>query len=1731
MISLLGKESNLNDLGIWLLLLLAVVSVVSAESFDYSYMIEEAGCDMQPVPIQFCFEWPIVLGAVFGFFVLACYLAKTRRFVKFKFNRRSAFILMFLTYGQWYRTWGGFYKFFPFINMLVLYRCAIEYCIMQSQNGYSQSKYIVRQRNKKKARDKKNRALREKEARIAEKKEIQRVKNANKPLDSQGGLKRSSRPSFGVPNKATVFLQVSRTKFNKFMQDHNLGMPLWATYILQVSGTKFNKFVQDYNLVKPSWATVILGFGRTKIEEVKQDYSFALPSFNWRKIFTPWTWSFRSGLRKTCYPWHFSTEFTDMFKEHWLEFKEILREFNIALADWDFTDIISKYWTMVKESEIFTELTNLFRMTISLGFMKKIDWIYKGTSLVVLEPLRQQVSFVQLLEKTGGFLKLFVGKLYSAVELGSLEAFFTTEAKNAYDDRYTFIISQKVHVDLGRKAEVDDQLYDRYVHECIETTLSFLNTCKQSERSYYSQRLANLRNIQSSRILSKKEGIRIKPFALNIFGDSGVGKTAIANAVTRFALQSNGFDSNPRAVVSLNTEDKFQSEFSGYHEGVIFDDLCNTALDRTDGSPTTPIIMFLNNNSMAALNANAEMKGKVMIEPKVVTVTTNVKDLMCNQLSNEPLSIVRRFEATITQRVKPEYCKLGTNMLDPSKITHMAKDYFPDYALFTVETPKYWDDTTGDKFKSGKARSIAYFPIHFEGKPMVDVDIRTLLRWIKESSAEHFAQQKAFVETQQGMTEMKLCECGMPKEMCDCALESQAGIPSMVEVVAYLTALEIRCITWLNNFLQALIVSQYGSTIIAYLMRDKLSGIVKKSIGYYIVCVIMTLGYDAVMHVRGSWMVLFLTCLYASYVLIRFRMVRRNVIRKFANVPLPSQYFMSLSWKTKMRFAYFLFTIGFWGVLVKLAKKWRELPSAQASKPVPILVNEKPWQTEIEHWDTHNRERLYLYGDAGITRKSRTISPEDLAQLVGKKLMIIQKPNGKFCNVVPLKSNVLLLPNHMVTRNTEFVTLRKIGGHTFEDMPLDKSTAVHIPKSDFAVWYCPGAGLHKDLVDYYPLDIHEGKKVECFAMFNNDGELVKYPKMMATRERVITTEGGNFQGLKYSFPGETEGGMCMSTLIAEAKGMPFILGHHLAGRGTTGAAGILTRKQIYEAIEKLENLPGTLVSHSAAPLVTNSMGIEYGPMKAPHEKCPTNDLGPTAKINILGSHSVKSRSSPSSRVVSSVISDAVIDIMEIEPKHEKPKDMGSRRHKDVDLAEKTNTATKFKTKFLHQAVVDYETQLEALSDSEFAQIGIISDDVNLAGFDGALGFNAINFSTSIGFPGSGPKTQFVEKSNRIIPGIACPRDMDPSIFAEIAEIEKRLLKGEAIHTVFKASLKDEPQKMTKDKVRVFAAGSLPFTFCVRKYFLSLAALFQRNKIITECAVGTVVQSPDWTELWDHIGRFGWERAIAGDYAKFDARMSPQFMLAAFKILINLAEKSGNYSDDDLIIMRGLATEVCYPTYDYFGTLVQFMGSNPSGHPLTVIINSIVNSLYLRYVYYDIACEKRWWRIPLFGGTVSLIIYGDDMICTVKKGFEDFNHTAIAEKFAEVGIKYTMADKDAKSIPYVNLGDASFLKHYAVEDKELGVFRSPVEPDSIAKMLHTHLRSKVLTMKQSSGEAIQNVALKYFESGREVYTERKSQLEEVARVSGIQGYVGPLMTYDERIQWYREKFDLESDPTA
>lgn len=865
------------------------------------------------------------------------------------------------------------------------------------------------------------------------------------------------------------------------------------------------------------------------------------------------------------------------------------------------------------------------------------------------------------------------------------------------------------------------------------------------------------------------------------------------------------------------------------------------------------------------------------------------------------------------------------------------------------------------------------------------------------------------------------------------------------------------------------------------------------------------------------------------YVAIVFYYIRLSVIKSLTTCPRPSEWVSQNKTVVLRSTISFLTTYGLWKLTTKIATAWYQLKVVQSAAPISFPVNEKVRAQGTEFWDKASVEHKYLVDVEAVSEASATITPERLQALIGSKLMFLKKDvSGEVCNALPIKSNVMLIPWHIVPESTGYVTLTTAQGRVFKKVPLSQDICSRIEGTDLAVWYTPSIGPQKDLTCYLPEHLLSDKMIYVTPVYNQGGTVRTFDEFLAIRGRVITTSGV-YDGLNYRFPVETFGGLCMAALIGSTRDrsqtrLPFLAGFHLAGSGHRGAAGFLTRTQLVDAVAALDTRPAIYISLSAPKFDTKQMGVEFGPFVPAHDKCTTKCLGFDTGVLVHGGHSIP-RATQKSAVVISLISKSVTEVMGIERKHGPPNEIGHKRHKILNISTRASPADSFDTKYVRQAYSDFEEHFKKLPLSELQQIGKISDPVNLAGLDGVLGINGINCSTALGFPLSGPKSKLIKISDVAVEGITRPLEIDPLVWEEVAKMEKVLLSGQRIHTVFKAALKDEPTALDKDKVRVFSGANVAFVLLVRKYYLSLAAMIQRNRVLSECAVGIAVQSPEWGELFEQIGRFGWDRAIAGDYSSYDTRMSAHFILMSFKLMVTLAERSGNYDTDDLFIMRGIATEISCPVHDWFGTIVEFTGSNPSGHPLTVIVNSLANSLYMRYAYYAIAGKRKWATIPPFADVVSLQTYGDDNISTVKKGFDDYNHTAIANEFMLVDMKYTMADKEAKSVPFINLGDAAFLKHYAKWDPDLGVYRSPTELNSIAKMLHSHKRSTILTMEESSAEAIKNCALKYFEFGEKEYTKRAAELMLVAKQNRLEGIVGDLATYPEMVSWYREKFDL------
>jgi hypothetical protein len=562
-------------------------------------------------------------------------------------------------------------------------------------------------------------------------------------------------------------------------------------------------------------------------------------------------------------------------------------------------------------------------------------------------------------------------------------------------------------------------------------------------------------------------------------------------------------------------------------------------------------------------------------------------------------------------------------------------------------------------------------------------------------------------------------------------------------------------------------------------------------------------------------------------------------------------------------------------------------------------------------------------------------------------------------------------------------------------------------------------------------------------------------------------------------------GQCGMPLIAFTGRGPMICGLHVAGGGPRIAAAKFT---VELAQKGLDAFTEPHVEAGAPMLSAQGYDRELTNL---HHKSVMSFI-PTGKCNVYGSFT-GFRPHGRSSVVPTVIRDAVVkrgyteDFMA-------PK-LGSWEPWRLAALDMVNPVERMKTDVLAKCVGAFKEDIEReLPSSEWNEIHVLDDFTTMNGAPGVKFIDKINRNTSMGNPFKKSKRHFLEP-------VESENDVsDPQMYN--AEIQQRIdhmlntyMEGRRVMPVYCGHEKDEAMKEKKVKAmqnRIFTGAPGDAAHITRKYFLTLIRVMQRNKFVFECGPGTNPLSTEWQEIREHICKYGPDRLIAGDYGKFDKTMPPALILAAFDILRWMCEKAG-YDLVSLLVVQGVAEDTAFPLVDFNGDLVEFFGSNPSGHPLTVIINGLANSLYMRYSYHELNPEQ---EVRSFKRRVALITYGDDNAMGVHVSAPWFNHTTVQKLLAHVGVRYTMADKEAVSVPYITIGEVSFLKRTWRWDEDVGAYLAPLEETSIGKSLTRVVASKTISAEAQACEVLKSAHMEYFNYGWEIFHQKDKMIREI-----------------------------------
>lgn len=290
-------------------------------------------------------------------------------------------------------------------------------------------------------------------------------------------------------------------------------------------------------------------------------------------------------------------------------------------------------------------------------------------------------------------------------------------------------------------------------------------------------------------------------------------------------------------------------------------------------------------------------------------------------------------------------------------------------------------------------------------------------------------------------------------------------------------------------------------------------------------------------------------------------------------------------------------------------------------------------------------------------------------------------------------------------------------------------------------------------------------------------------------------------------------------------------------------------------------------------------------------------------------------------------------------------------------------------------------------------------------------------------------------------------EIDTNFLESIDGIIERLKCGIASSVLIDLVHKDEVRPLSKlndYKIRLFSVLDADVNIVYRMYFMPLISFLLANPFDTECFGQLNAASTQWTDLAKYLQQHG-EHCIDMDFASFDTSHSSATFACVSYFFEIVADRLG-YTEDECRVVRILVDMLnnqimCYSA-DYF---YKTKGM-PSGVVLTLILNSIVNSIMSRMAFSELT-RKHVSDYKIYVHTATV---GDDNASNVADSIiDEFNTISIQPLYKTWGYIVTPAQKDRELVKSMPLSEITFVKRRFVRRSD-GLYLAPLNVDSIYK---------------------------------------------------------------------------------
>lgn len=782
------------------------------------------------------------------------------------------------------------------------------------------------------------------------------------------------------------------------------------------------------------------------------------------------------------------------------------------------------------------------------------------------------------------------------------------------------------------------------------------------------------------------------------------------------------------------------------------------------------------------------------------------------------------------------------------------------------------------------------------------------------------------------------------------------------------------------------------------------------------------------------------------------------------------------------------------------------------------------------------------------TATSKTTTSEDLQKSVARALrMVVVKSKGQVygsVNGIMVASNVLLVPSHVIPYNFPFdietTTTPGTPSASTKDQKLTEEYCYIDRVHDHAFIHLASSPASTSYAKFFPEeypDFYNRTTVMLWKSPQNEvkvsrqaarpltqkqqyGGYIEHPGFLwGHTHKLKVWEIAKGEGLTYTTEFRGFGGLCGALLLDAYTGI--IYGFHVAGlpNSHVGWATCVLQSHITKGLESLKETSPTMVVHSANDIHVDTYGTPHSIINQKPLYLREDGRGEKAIVTYVGTV-LKDGQHMESRARTPYIKTPFkgVELNLGERKHRPP-----TKPNDVGKAMKTlnklmDPVQHYEGDILLKAIADYREQtLRAISsDPEASEVLRIYTQEEAMDGIGTFGLSGLPNDTSAGFPIQKSKKHCLKRDVMDETNVQVPREFNDSYDIQ-SEIDKTMecwsneLRSEPI---YKASSKVNellPDKKAQEKVRKFYGSPFANFVASRRALAGIPRIMKKHWRATECLIGINPLSREWDEFHKYLTEYSTTNMIAGDFAGYDTRMAAQITTAASKIMISWYQEAG-CTVDEIRLIQGALSDIVHPNILFEGDLYRFANGNPSGNLITAQMNSVCNSIMMRYVYYAMMPNIK----QRFSENVRLGTYGDDNAMSVKKHCKWYNHTACQEQFDKLDIGYTMADKNAKSRPYITVDEISFLKRGFLKHVELNIVVGPIETDSILKKFHWVKKpgESPLSFAEQFGAYTDGAIREQYLYGRTAYEDFLQKLRNIVAMNDDLRGVVNFIPYDE-----------------